>query len=102
MNPEIREQLETLRGKYESYSYEEVKELGWVNLEKVEISGRTYWPSVWSQAFPDNSALLVVQYTRWYFLKLVGATDCIGFVVSPNGTIKFVDENYLMNEVGHP
>lgn len=76
--------------------------MGWVVKDPIIINNKKYHPAIWSQSFPDGEALLVVQLTKWYFLKYIGATDCIGFTLTPSGERKYVDEKWLMNEVGHP
>ena len=102
MNDVIREKLEQMRESYESKTYEELLRLGWVKQEPIMICGKKNWPAVWSELMTDGAILLVVQLTRWHLLRIWGSTDCIGFLYSKNGQIEYVDENYLMNEVGHP
>jgi len=102
MKMEIRKKLENMRSKYESFSYDEVVGLDWIEEDPIQINGKKYYPSVWSRKFPDQDALLVVQLTRWYFLKMIGSTDCIGFTINPTGVRQNVDEKWLMNEVGYP
>lgn len=91
-----------MRSEYENYSYDQVQFEDWINLDPIKIENKKYWPSVWSQQRPDDSWLLVVQLTRWLFLKTIGTTDCIGILFYPSGEKEFVDENYLWDEVGHP
>ncbi len=87
---------------YEECSIEDVQFENWINLDAVMLSGKKYWPSIWSEQRPDDSWLLVVQLTNWVLLRIVGSTDCIGILFHPSGEKEFVDEIYLMNEVGHP
>ena len=102
MKQEIRERLEKIRSKYEEFSYQDLEEIDWLDLEPIEIGSKKYFPSVWSEKQEDERMLLVVQLKRWIFLRFIGETDCIGFLSSKNGDIELVDENYLMNEIGHP
>ncbi|UTA48251.1 hypothetical protein L1F30_01615 [Simiduia sp. 21SJ11W-1] len=102
MKDQVRSVLEEMRAKYSDFSFEQIKEIGWVNLESIRIEGKKYWPSIWSQVHKDDDYILVVQLTRWYFLRIVGSTDCIGYRFHKSGGIEEIDEIYLMNEVGHP
>lgn len=102
MKDSIRKILEDIREQYSQYSFEKVKELGWKNMDSIKVEGKRYWPSVWSQIHKKNDMILVVQLTRWHFLRLVGSTDCIGYIFSKSGDVTPIDEIYLMNEVGHP
>jgi len=65
---------------YKELSYADVERIGWVNLESTMLEGKKYWPSIWSEKLVDDNVLLVVQLTKWYFLRIMGATDCIGFL----------------------
>ncbi|MCC1496940.1 hypothetical protein [Alcanivorax sp. 1008] len=74
----------------------------WRKMAPISIEGKRYFPAVWAEIFPDQEVLLVVQLTKWYFFKCIGATDCIGFTLTPDGRRKYVDEHWLMHEVGYP
>jgi hypothetical protein len=102
MNPIIRNKLESMRSDYENSSFKDVQFENWINLEEITLNGKKYWPSIWAQQRPDDSWLLVVQLTRWMFLRMIGSTNCIGILFHPSGEKEFVDEMYLMNEEGHP
>ena len=98
----IRKKLEEIRCQHEDKSYDELKNLGWINMDSVTISKKKYWPAVWSEVMHDEKCLFVAQLTRWHLLRIIGTTDCIGFLLTKNGEKEYVDEEYLMNEVGHP
>ena len=102
MKDHIRNILEDMRAKYSDFSYEQIKEVGWINLESIKVEGKKYWPSIWSQIHKDDDYILVVQLTRWHFLRILGTTDCIGYKFHKSGSFEEIDEVYLMNEVGHP
>lgn len=57
---------------------------------------------VWSDAMSQEETLVVVQLTKWFSLKLFGETNSLGFSRDINAGIRYVDEDWLMNEVGHP
>jgi len=101
MNLEVKEYLEQIREPYKTWSYSEIVDMGWITKESIELNGKKHHPAIWGEEFQDQ-ALLVVQLTRWYFLKIFGATDCIGFLMNGDGTITNVDAYWLMHEVGHP
>ena len=102
MKSVIRKYLNNLLAKYEGYSYQAIEEIDWINLDPIEIDGKKYFPSVWAQKMTDERMLFVVQVTRWIFLRFYGQTDCIGFLISKESDLEYVDEVYLMNEIGHP
>ena len=102
MKPAIRNELESMRSKYETCSYDEVQLENWIVLDPIKLEGKKYWPAIWAHQRPDDSWLVIVQLTRWLFLKIFGTTDCIGILFHPSGEKELVDEHYLMNEVGHP
>lgn len=102
MKSEVREQLENMRHQYEGKSYEDLKSLKWIEKDPILIKKKKYHPAIWSEVFPDEELLFVVQLTRWYFLKIFGSTDCIGFTLNKEGKLNHVDEYWLMHEVGHP
>ena len=102
MKTVVREKLEDMRLQYEGKPYEEIKSIGWIEKKPITIKGKKYHPAIWSEAFPDEELLLVVQLTRRYFLNMIGSTDCIGFTLNKEGQLNHVDEYWLMHEVGHP
>lgn len=102
MTPDVRKVLEAMRAEYEGLPYQDIVSLHWRELAPTRITGKKYYPAVWAQTFPEKTALLVVQLTKWYWFKWFGATDCIGFTLTPDGHKEFVDERWLMDEVGHP
>jgi hypothetical protein len=102
MKPEVLEKLEELRAPYLSHTYQAIRELGWNDLDRVTLNKEKYEPAVWSELRPDGKVLLVVQLKKWVFLRTIGSTDCIGFLIDQDNNIELVDENYLMEEIGHP
>ncbi|MFK8028457.1 MAG: hypothetical protein AB8C40_10405 [Gammaproteobacteria bacterium] len=46
MKKEVREKLEILRKQYESLPLEEIKSIGWKDLEKIKLNGKKYLPSI--------------------------------------------------------
>jgi hypothetical protein len=101
MNSVVESYLKDMRLTYKEKNYDEIISLGLVTDKPVRINGKKYYPAAWGQEFQGQS-LLVVQLTRWHIFKLFGSTDCIGFTLNREGTLKHVDANWLMNEVGHP
>ncbi|UTA48153.1 hypothetical protein L1F30_01100 [Simiduia sp. 21SJ11W-1] len=102
MKSEVREKLEEMRLQFEGKSFDDLKAMGWIDKSPIAINKKKYHPAIWSQSFGDDELLLVVQLTRWYFLKMIGSTDCIGFTLTKEGELNHVDEYWLMHEVGHP
>lgn len=102
MKSEVRAILEDMRLQFEGKSYDEIKSVGWIEQNPISIKKKKYYPAIWSEVFPDEELLLVVQLTRWYFLKMIGSTDCIGFTLNKEGCLRHVDEYWLMHKVGHP
>jgi len=100
VKPSIRQKLETLRSEYEQKSYVELASMGWRNLDPIQIDGRTYQPSVFTESYQEK-LLLVAQLQRKLFLGWK-QTNCIGTVIAENGTFERVDEEFLWNEIGHP
>lgn len=102
MKKQIDEILEEMRSKYKVKTFEEISLLDWQNHDPIKIGWRKYYPSVWSQEYGKDSILLVVQLTKWYVPNILGATDCLGFVINRSHEIMDVDAYWLMQEVGHP
>ena len=100
MNEEIRGKLEEMRRRYESLSPDEILKIEWQHLDSIEIDSKTYKTAVWSEQY-NGKRMHVVQLTKSIFLG-VKQTDCIGSLISPDGTIEHIDEEFLMCEIGHP
>jgi hypothetical protein len=97
----VRNKLEELRREYEDRPQEELHALGWKELGVSKIGGKKYALAVWSETYEDK-LLLVAQAQRSLFLPFVKQTDCIGSLVSPDGTIEHVNEEFMWQEIGHP
>lgn len=100
MKPLIRQKLEYLRSYYEEKPYSELGSMEWCELAPIEIEGRTYHPSIFTEPY-QGKLLLVVQLERKLFLGWK-QTDCIGSVIAENGVLERVNEEFLWNEIGHP
>ncbi|WP_347332977.1 hypothetical protein [Marinimicrobium locisalis] len=102
MNRTVSEILEGMRDSYRGKTFSEISSLGWIDQVPVKIGWKKYYPSIWSERYGGDSAILVVQLTKWHIPKFFGTTDCIGFIKSKNGDIEDVDAYWLMHEIGHP
>lgn len=101
INKLIQAQLTQMRDSYRANSREKLLALDWVETEPISLNGKMYYPAVWSCQYEDM-VLLVVQITRWHFMRIVGTTHAIGFLLVSDGRHIDVDAEWLMNEIGHP
>lgn len=80
MKPLVRQKLELLRSEYEGRPYSELASIEWCELATLEIKGRTYRPSVFTESY-QGKLLLVVQPQRKLFFGWT-QTDCVGSVIA--------------------
>lgn len=92
MKPEVRERLIQMLSNFESLSYEELDWIGWNEPEFIHLGGTKYYPGVWSEQLSEEETLVVVQLTKWYFLKRFGKTNSLGFIRDKNNGFRYVDE----------
>lgn len=100
MKPLVRQKLEILRSEYEGKPYSELASMEWCELAPLEIDGHTYQPSAFTESYQDK-LLLVVQLQRKRFIGWK-QTECIGSIITENGVLERVNEEFLWNEIGHP
>lgn len=100
MNPLLRQHLELLRSEYERRPYAELVAMKGQELAMIELDGRAYQSSVFTERY-QGKLLLIVELRRKRLLGF-GSADCLGSIIAESGVVEQVDKEFLWSEIGHP